>query len=124
MIAWRGRRLLGQGAIDGVAFTTALRRELGAERHTQAIAAAAALKPAAAAELALAALLALEAGEDVRSVLDETQVSMRHHLGSGRDEVVVLGRIASPLALIGVIIELSPALGSRLELQGWERSVV
>jgi hypothetical protein len=124
LIVWRGQRLWQQSAIDGRLFAAALRAELSAGHRQRALAAASALCPAAAAELASAALVEIEAGGNARMVLEETHVALRHSLARGRDEVVLLGRMASPLALIGVILDLAPTLGAAPNSNVWERSVM
>lgn len=111
LICWRLRALLASAALDAAPFARVLGDDLRAGRTSEALRVARALEPAAAARLACAALGELEQGGDARGQLEQTHAELRAALLRGRDEILTLGRMASPLALIGVIVELADASG-------------
>jgi len=65
--------------------------------------------PAWPAAFALPAITALEHGEPVAPALGETEIALEHALGRGQDTMRALARMASPLALMAIILELGRA---------------
>jgi hypothetical protein len=124
---WLGARtlrvLLFQAPLDTRAFLTALAPALEAHQLELARSLAQACLPAWGARLALHGVTELEGGQDPRVALEEARADLELGLGQGRDALVVLGRMASPLAFIGVIVETGKALGGGEGLVALQRGL-
>lgn len=113
LIARSFRRIALDAALDADAFCGSLEAALSASQLALGVRICRACEPAPAAELALSACTAIEsgqAGERVRARVDELRFELERGLGDGLDAIRTLGRMASPLAFIGVILELGRAL--------------
>jgi hypothetical protein len=117
------RVLLFQAPLDTRAFLTALAPALEAHQLELARSLAQACLPAWGARLALHGVTELEGGHDPSVALDEARADLELGLGQGRDALVVLGRMASPLAFIGVIVETGKALGGGEGLVALQRGL-
>jgi len=106
-----------------MAFITALRAALDAGQPGLARALAQACRPALAARLALDGLLALDSGADATRALDHARAELLAELSRGRGLIVVLGRVANPIALIFVIVELGIAAHGGEGLIGLQRGL-
>ena len=111
LIARRLRPLLFEAPLDTRAWLAALATALDAGELELAEALARACLPAWPAQLALEGIEELRAHRDPRPALEEAYADFERRLGQSRDAIAVLGRMASPLALIGVIVETGKALG-------------
>lgn len=117
------RVLLFQAPLDTRAFLTALAPAIEARQLELARSLAQACLPARAARLALSAVSEIEGGHDPRVALDEASADLEVGLEQGRDALVVLGRMASPLAFIGIIVETGKALGGGEGLAALQRGL-
>jgi hypothetical protein len=115
LIVRRLRVLLFEAPLDAGAFIGALQTALEAGQVDLARALAAACAPAWPARLATIALADRHAdhrdaaGAEPPLTLEEAHGDLEQLLWKDRDSIVALGRIASPLAFIGVIIEAGTA---------------
>lgn len=117
------RVLLFRAPLDTRAFLSALAPALEARQLELARSLAQACLPAWAARLALQGVSELAHGHDPGVALDETRADLEIGLGQGRDALVVLGRMSSPLAFIGVIVETGRALGGGEGLAALQRGL-
>jgi hypothetical protein len=125
-LIWIGRRLrvlLFEAPLDAASFVPALSTALDAGQIALARSLATACEPAWPAHLARLALIEVEQGRDPRSALDETYADLEAALWRGRDAIVVLGRMATPVAFIGVIVQSGIALGGGEGLAGLQRGL-
>lgn len=123
LIARRMRALLFEAPLDGRAFAAALDTALGSGQVGLARRIADACLPAWPARLAAAAL-ATEGRGPAQGALEETQLELEHAAFRGLGAIVALGRMASPLAFIGVILEIGRAFGGSSGLEGLQRGLV
>ncbi len=124
LIAERFRTLYYRARIDPGPYLEALREDLQAGRTKAAIALAEAGRPAWVAELAHAVLRVEANGERSEGVADEVCADRRDEAGRRVYAVHGLARVATPLALLGVILELTSALGVRGGLQALQAGLV
>lgn len=124
LIALRMRALLFEAPLDASAFTGALATALDAGQVGLARALADACAPAWPARLAASGLARLERGEAPDAALEETQLELEHAAFRGLAPIVTLGRMASPLAFIGIIVEIGRAFGGGTGLAGLQRGLV
>jgi hypothetical protein len=117
------RVLLFQAPLDTRAFLTALAPALEAGQLTLARSLALACAPAWPARLAQRGVDELAEGRDPRAALDEARADLELDLGQGREALLVLGRMASPLAFIGIIVETGRALGGGEGLAALQRGL-
>jgi hypothetical protein len=117
------RVLLFEAPLDTRAFLGALAPALEAGQLELARSLAQACLPAWAARLATQGIAALVERSDVRMALDEGRADLELGLGQDRDVLVVLGRMASPLAFIGIIVETGRALGGGEGLSALQRGL-
>jgi hypothetical protein len=117
------RVLLFQAPLDARAFLGALAPALEAGQLELARSLAQACLPAWAARLALQGIDALAERGDVGIALDEGRADLEIGLGQDRDALIVLGRMASPLAFIGIIVETGKALGGGEGLSALQRGL-
>jgi hypothetical protein len=113
LIARGFKRLALDAAIDAEAFCASVEAALSASQLALCARICRACLPALAAALALEACTAMESGqggEHVRARVDERRFELERGLGDQLDAIRTLGRMASPLAFIGVILELGRAL--------------
>jgi hypothetical protein len=125
-LTWIVRRLqvlLFEAPLDASAFVPALATALEAGQIALASNLAAACEPAWPARLARLALVEIERGRNPRNALDETYADLESALWQGRDAIVVLGRMATPVAFIGVIVQTGLALGGGEGLAGLQRGL-
>ncbi|MFI5307274.1 MAG: hypothetical protein ACHQ53_07980 [Polyangiales bacterium] len=118
------RVALFRAPLDRKAFATALETALGAGQIAFARALAEACRPALAAQLAARVLTEHDSGGDPRRAVDELRTTFVSTLSQGRDLIVVLGRVANPIALIGVIFELGTAAHGGEGLLGLQSGLV
>jgi hypothetical protein len=123
VIARRLHALLFEAPLDARVFVTALEPALRAKQLELAETLARACLPAWPARHALSGLAELRAGRDPQPALEESRAELDRRLGHGRDAISVLGRMASPLAFIGVIVETGNALGGGEGLSGLQRGL-
>ena len=122
-IARRLRVLLFEAPLDTSAFLPAISTALDAGEIALAAGLAGACEPAWLARLARRALIELEQGRDPRSALDEAHSELESGLWLGSDAIRVLGRMAMPIAFIGVIVQSGLALGGGEGLVGLQRGL-
>jgi hypothetical protein len=115
--------LLFRAPLDTRAFLSALAPALEARQLELAESLARACLPAWVARLALHGLSELAGGHDPRVALEEARVDLELGLGQGREALMVLGRMASPLAFIGIIVETGKALGGGEGLVALQRGL-
>jgi hypothetical protein len=111
LIARRLQALLFEAPLDVAAFAEALRTALDAGQPELAGRIAAACSPAWPAQLAQAALAEQAGAGNVAAVVDEALLDLEDAAFRGLTPIVALGRMASPLAFIGVLLELARAFG-------------
>jgi hypothetical protein len=119
----RLRAVLYEAPLDADAFIDALRMALAASQLGLARRIAEACLPAWPARLAARAIAALDQQRDPRPAIDEACADLAHMIWDGRSAITVLGRIANPVALIGVIIELGKASHGGEGLAGLQRGL-
>ncbi len=124
LIGVRMRVLLFEALLDIHSFVAALRTAMAGGQLALARALAEACKPAWAARLAACGLAELEAARDPRPALEELQGELEQAASRGRDMLLALGRMASPIALIGVIVEMGNAAHGGGGLLGLQRGLV
>lgn len=124
LIARRMRALLFEAPLDGRAFVAALETALSSGQVALARRIAEACMPAWPARLATAALAKDERGGEAQGALEETQLELEHAAFRGLGAIVALGRMASPLAFIGVILEIGRAFGGDTGIEGLQRGLV
>ena len=122
LIARRMRALLFEGSVDFGAFSIALEEALAAGQLALARTIAEACMPAWPARLAAAGLADVERGR-ARLALEEELLQLEAAASSGLTAIVACGRMASPLAFIGVIIEIGGAFGGSSGLLGLQRGL-
>ena len=113
LIAERFRSLFYRARIDAGPYLAALRYDLQAGRIHAARELAETGRPAWIPELVHAVLRAETDGEQAEGVADEVCANRRDDAGRGIYLLHGLARAATPLALLGVILELSSALSGR-----------
>jgi len=115
LIARRMRTLLFEAPVDTKPFLEALEAAVAARQLGLARQIAEACAPAWPARLASRGLAELELGAPARPVMEEAQLDFEAEAGRGLGAIVAFGRMASPLAFIGVIVEIGRAFGSGME---------
>ncbi|MDD9937556.1 MAG: MotA/TolQ/ExbB proton channel family protein [Myxococcales bacterium] len=113
-IARRVRVLLFEAALDGRTFCAALAPALQAGQLALAARLARACAPAWPARLASVAIEALcgdSSLADAREQIDRTRFELEQDSAEGLAAIATFGRIAPPLAFIGIIVELGRAFG-------------
>jgi hypothetical protein len=124
LIALRMRTLLFVAPLDAKRFAIALDGALAANENALARQIAQACAPSWPARLATAALVELERGGVAQAALEETQLDLEADALRGVPAIVALGRMASPLAFIGVMLEIARAFGASSGIQGLQRGLV
>ena len=124
LIAERFHTLFYRARIDAGPYLEALREELRAGRTKAARALAEAGRPAWVAELVHAVLKADADGDHAESVADEVCADRRDQAGRRIYAVHGLARVATPLALLGVILELTGALAGRGGSEAFQAGLV
>lgn len=123
VIAARGMwALLFVAPLELPVFRAALSTALGAGQLGLGRALCEACLPAYAARHALDGLSALERGAPLGPVLDESRLVLEHALERGRGPLRALGRMATPLSFITIIVELGHA-GSDRGLRALQRGL-
>lgn len=120
----RGLRRLGfEAPLDGRAFAEAIEVALTAGQIGLARRVAAACEPAWPARLAQAGLAELETrgAEASGPVLEDLRAELTQHAWAGLRTLATLGRMASPLAFIGIILEFGHGLGGGVGIEGLQR---
>ncbi len=120
LTARRAKTLCFEAPLDGNAFCDALETALAARQPALARRIAACCEPAWAARLASAGL-AEAGGPESAARLDEQLTRFEEAAWSGLRALVTLGRMASPLAFIGVVIEIGRAYGGGSGIEGLQR---
>jgi len=115
LIARRMQILLFEAPVDTKPFLDALEAAVAAGQLGLARQIAEVCAPAWPASLASRGLAELELGGAAHTVMDEAQLDFEAEAWRGIGAIVALGRMASPLAFIGVIIEIGRAFGSGME---------
>lgn len=123
LIARRMRVLLFAAPLDMAAFVSALESALDAGQPALGRRIAEACLPAWPARLAEAALTESGGGR-TRNALDELQLDLETAAWRGLGSIVACGRMASPLAFIGVILEIGGSFGGGSGLAGLQRGLV
>jgi biopolymer transport protein ExbB/TolQ len=124
LIAERFRTLFYRARLDPGPFLQALQEELSAGRLHAARLLAQAGRPAWLAELAHAVLQAEQAGEGVDVAAEETCSDLSDEAARRIYVINGLARVATPLALLGVILELTGALAHRSGLQALQAGLL
>lgn len=134
LIAVRLKLLLFVAPLDADVFLEALTVATGAREFALAGRIASVCAPAFVADLAAVAIAEFERGRAPRAAIEEAYTDFVHASSRGHDAIAAMGRMASPLALIGVIFELAKAFsggGGLIALQrglamriGVERSLL
>jgi hypothetical protein len=109
VIARRSYDALFEAPLDVAVFLEALGTALEAGELGLARRIAESCAPAWPARLAASTLRALERGADPRAELEESHAAFAHRASRGREVLSGIGRMAGPIALIGVILELGRA---------------
>jgi hypothetical protein len=124
VIARRMHVLLFVAPLDIKPFVSALDSALAARQPGLAQALARACAPSWPAQLADGALAQLERGAPVQEALDDAQLDLEAATSRGLGALVAFGRMANPLAFIGVMLELGRAFGQGQGLLGLQRGLV
>jgi biopolymer transport protein ExbB/TolQ len=125
MIGLRIRLLWFEAPLDTGTFIEALTAAVSGHQLGLARRIAAACSPAWVANLAASALAAIEVGrgDSIDAVIEETRSHLRQSAFRGHATIAALGRMASPLALIGVVLELGHAFHGDGGLLGLQRGL-
>jgi hypothetical protein len=124
LIARRVRILLFEAPVDIKPFADALESAIGAGQLQLARQIAEACVPAWPARLASSGLAELERGGSALAVIEEAQLDFEAQSWRGLGAIVALGRMASPLAFIGVILEIGRAFGGGSGVEGLQRGLL
>jgi biopolymer transport protein ExbB/TolQ len=124
LIAERFRALFYRARIDAGPYLRALGEELRAGRMQEARRLARAGRPAWVAELAHAVLQAEPGSEQVLALSEEACAALRDEAAKRIYVIYGLARVATPLALLGVILELTGALSGRAGVQALQAGLV
>jgi len=124
LIARRVRALLFEAPVDAKPFLDALEAAIGAGQLTLARQIADACAPAWPALLASRGLAERERGGPTEAAIEEAQLDLEAQTWRGLGAIVALGRMASPLAFIGVILEIGRAFGGSSGLEGLQRGLL
>jgi hypothetical protein len=123
IIVRRMRALLFEAPIDAKPFLDALKSAIDARQFALARQIADACAPAWPACLASRALAELERAGADPVVVEETLSDLEAKTWQGLGTIVALGRIASPLSFIGVILEIGGAFSGGGGLEALQRGV-
>jgi hypothetical protein len=121
LIVQRLRVLLFEAQLDTDAFLDAFETALGSRQLELALHIAESCAPAFAARLATCALSNVEQPRLTKATIEATQGDLARAAFNGRAAIATLGRMAGPLALIGVILEIGTALHGGEGLAGLQR---
>lgn len=123
LIARSLKRLGFEAPLDGHAFSEALEVALTAGQLELARRVAAACEPAWPARLASVGLSELESRglEASAAALEDSRAELAQEAWAGLRTIATLGRMASPLAFIGVIFEFGRGLGGGVGIEGLQR---
>jgi biopolymer transport protein ExbB/TolQ len=124
MIVQRLRLLLFVAPLDADAFLEALTVAATAREFSLARRITRVCAPAFIADLAAIAIAELERGRAPRAAIEEAYTDFVHASSRGHDAIAALGRMASPLALIGVVVELGRAFSGGGGLLALQRGLV
>lgn len=122
LVAARARVLLFEARLDAVAFGQAIGHALAGGQRELARTIATECLPAWPARYAQICTGDVSSG--VMHRIEELQVEVGEQAARGLDALVTLGRLAMPLALIGVILELGRVTGHTTGLLGLQRGLV
>ena len=123
LIVRRLRVLLFEAPLDIRSFLGALQTAIDAREFALARSLAAACAPAWAARLAAVGLSDSTTKDGATIAFEEVHAELEQALSKDRDSILALGRMASPLAFIGVIVEAGTALGGGEGLIGLQRGL-
>ena len=124
IIVRRIRALLFQAPLDATPFLDALESAIAGGQLALARRIAEACAPAWPARLASRALTERDRADAEQAAIEETESDLAASASRGLGAIVALGRMASPLAFIGVILEIGRAFGGGSGLEGLQRGVV
>jgi hypothetical protein len=123
LIVRRLRLLMFEAALDNDAFLDALETALASGQIELARRIAQSCTPAWPARLAAAALVDSESSRSAKGTIEPLHSDFVQAAFRGRETIATLGRMASPLALIGVILEIGKALSGGDGLVGLQRGL-
>jgi hypothetical protein len=121
--ARRARVVLFEARLDRSVFVPELRAALAAGEWARARRLAEASLPAWSAQIALSGLRAREDHSSMQTALDEERADLLQRAPLGIATLRALGRMAPPLAFIGVICEVGRALGGGYGLAALQRGL-